>query len=211
VPRLSKVAKKLGCTSEDKLFRLNVLEEDDATGRVKVSYVGYGSECDEWKGRDEIVVIESESDGECAESEGVILQLQPLNLFQVFATNIKSSLVSARKGNPCCRINMPFDCIYFEGLKQRGVLRSSLQKNCYKHIYTLAKLNDILGHRWYIRGLNKHGDFCFVNPSSVQFCLQSTKGIVDYQVSSNGTIWRGTFGSGYRLIFNFVRADGTLA
>jgi len=109
---------------------------------------------------------------------------------------------------------MHFDSIYFEGLNQRGILQLSRQKNCRKHIYTVAKLsklNDILGHRWYIRGLNKHGDFCYVCPSSVQFYLQCTKGIVDYQVSSNGTISRGTFGSGYHLIFSFVRADGTLA
>ena len=167
VPRLSKVTRKTSrSTSEDKLFRLNVLEEDHATGRVKVSYVGYGSECDEWKGRDEVVEIEPESENKCENSsdfEVVISQPQPLNLFQVLATNIKSSLVSTRKGNPCCRINMHFDSIYFEGLKQRGILQLSRQKNCRKDIYTVAKLsklNDIVGHRWYIRGLNKHGDFC---------------------------------------------------
>jgi len=85
------------------LFRLNVLQEDHATGRVKVSYVGYGSECDEWKGRDEVVEIEPESENKCENSsdfEVVISQPQPLNLFQVLATNIKSSLVSTRKGQP---------------------------------------------------------------------------------------------------------------
>jgi len=41
---------------EDQLYEVDVLEEDDETGRVKVHYVGYGEEDDEWKDGSEIVI-----------------------------------------------------------------------------------------------------------------------------------------------------------
>jgi len=45
---------------------------------------------------------------------------QPMNLYEKLATDIKSQLVSYRKRSPNCRICMDFDCIYFDGLVQRG-------------------------------------------------------------------------------------------
>ena len=51
IPVLSKTVKprKVGpSTSFDtKLYRLNVIDKDDANGRVKVRYIGYGEEYDE--------------------------------------------------------------------------------------------------------------------------------------------------------------------
>ena len=86
--------------------------------------------------------------------------------------------------------------------------QDSIQK-----IYTVPKLsnlNDILGQRWYIRGLNERADFCYVNPSTVEFHLQHLPDKVDYQLSTNGTLDSSEFGAGYSLVFSFVREDGTL-
>lgn len=107
---------------------------------------------------------------------------------------------------------MNFDCIYFEGLKQRGSLvpRTKYSK---RQVYTLSKLsslNDILGQRWYIRGLNMSDEFCYIKPSTVEFYLLHTYSKVEYQLSNDGTLSKSFFGAGYNLVINFVREDGTL-
>ena len=42
---------------DDALYELEVLEEDTTNGRVKVHYTGYGSEHDEWRDKNDIVVM----------------------------------------------------------------------------------------------------------------------------------------------------------
>ena len=140
------------------------------------------------------------------------LQMSPLNLYEQLATNIKLQLVSYRKRSPYCRTSMNFDCIYFEGLIQRGLVISRT-KHLKQQVYTvtrLSKLNDILGQRWYIRGLNSSGDFCYVKPNTVEFYLKHMSGKTEYQLLSDGTLSKNTFGAGCCLVFSFVRDDGTL-
>ena len=43
---------------DDTLYELEVLEEDTTNGRVKVHYTGYGSEHDEWRDKNNVVVME---------------------------------------------------------------------------------------------------------------------------------------------------------
>ena len=40
---------------DDKLYDLDIVEEDVLTQRVKVHYIGCGSEDDEWRDKDKIV------------------------------------------------------------------------------------------------------------------------------------------------------------
>ena len=74
-------------------------------------------------------------------------------------------------------------------------------------ISKLSNLSDILGQRWFIRGLNLSGDFCYVKPGTVEFYLQHTDGKVEYQLSSDETLSRSFFWS---LVLSFVCEDGTL-
>ena len=46
---------RLRAKQDDKLYDLDIVEEDVLTQRVKVHYIGYGSEDDEWRDKDEIV------------------------------------------------------------------------------------------------------------------------------------------------------------
>lgn len=224
LPRSSRRLPKRVCVQkkDTKLYRLKSLEQDKSKGLVKISYIGYGSEWDEWRNSEDM----NESD--CASVDASVdstddsaiptthlaspFPKQPLNLYEQLAINIKSQLMSYRKRSPYCRICMVFDCIYFEGL----VLRSSVvprTKHSKRQVYTLSKisnLNDILGERWYIRGLNSAGDFCYVKPGTVEFYLQYLSGKIDYQLSSDGTLNKSSFGVGYNLVFAFVREDGTL-
>ena len=73
-----------------------------------------------------------------------------------------------------CSISMSFDSIYFEGLARRGsnFASSSKVKKQYYTVKVLSNLDDVLGRRWYIHGLNTVGDFCCVIPGSVKFHLK---------------------------------------
>ena len=44
------------------LYRLRILEEDPEKRRVRVRYVGYSDEYDEWRRMDEIVTVDHHED-----------------------------------------------------------------------------------------------------------------------------------------------------
>ena len=54
---------KLRAKRDDKLYELDIVEEDVLTQRVKVHYIGYGSEDDEWRDKDEIVHLKPKLPG----------------------------------------------------------------------------------------------------------------------------------------------------
>lgn len=45
------------------LYELEIVEEDAYTGRVKVHYTGYGSDCDEWRNKEDVVTIQPQIQG----------------------------------------------------------------------------------------------------------------------------------------------------
>lgn len=146
----------------------------------------------------------------CSDSD-ITPPVKQFSLYDKLAYRVKSLLVSYRKGDPTCCISMSFDTIFFDGLIQRGVAVSTSTRVKQKKytLSSLTKLDDILCRRWYIRGLNTAGDFCYVKPGTVTYYLKYSKGRVDYQLKSDGTLDSARFGQGYQLIFKFVREDGT--
>ena len=207
-------------SQSSKLYRLKILEEDkDNPDLVKVGYVGYGSEYDEWRSKKDIVSLAGNDDGseddprEDSEHSDSDLEGPPtmkqFSLYEELAMRIKSMLVSYRKGDPVCCISMSFDTIFFDGLIRRGMVVTSTSRQTKYTLSSLTKLDDILGRRWYIRGLNTAGDFCYVKPGTVNYYLKYSKGRTEYQLKSDGTLASGMFGHGYRLLFKFIREDGT--
>jgi len=119
---------------------------------------------------------------------------------------IKCCLMSDRKRDPLCRICMPFDTLYFDGLARRGTIVKGAK---YYTINKFSSFEDILGCRWFIRGLNSAGDFCYIKPKTVRFHLKEKISRVDYQLKDDGTLTKHFVGVGNTLIFEFVRGDGT--
>ena len=89
--------------------------------------------------------------------------------------NIKSMLVAKRKGDPVCTIVMNFDKVYFKGLIRRSVKTNGRRNRDVYQLSSLSKLDDILGERWYVRGLNANGDFCYVQPKAVKYYFKNAK------------------------------------
>lgn len=160
VPRRTPSTKVNMATSSESstLYRLKILECDDRNQRVKVRYVGYGRKYDEWRKADDIVDL-NESDSSDQETVSLLgrsegrSQLSKFCLFEELACQIKSSLVSNRKADPVCSIVMSFDTLHFEALIWRGAKNGIKGKREIYGLSSLSKLDDLLGERWYIRGL----------------------------------------------------------
>ena len=216
--RVSKPANTNG--SSEKLYRLQVLESDEANALVKVRYVGYDSSYDEWRPASEIIDL-TEEDNTVNESSinpcsAVRVQqefysptVKNFSLYEELRFKIKSLLVSSRRGDPNCCVSMPFDTVHFDGLIRWGVLDKQSKKQGMYLLTALTKLDDILGERWYIRGLNTAGDFCYFQPETVRYQLQFHRGKLDYQLLDDGTLKQCKYGIRYQLIFRFVRNDAT--
>jgi len=191
------------------LYRVKVLESDG--DRVKVSYIGYDSNYDEWRRKDDVIDLDNDDEYDSDVPSACRRQLvTPFSLFEELAHNIKSSLSSQRKGDPCCCIDMSFDSLHFEALAHRGIKKPSKGKTIVYGLSSLSKLSDILGDRWFVRGLNKAGDFCYVEPGTVKFYLKIRKKKLDYQLQEDGTMQMEYFGENQLLIFKFVKSDGVI-
>ena len=130
----------------------------------------------------------------------------------VFSKNLRaklnSPLVSGRKGDPVCSIVVSFDTLRFEALIRRGA--SNGGKWEVYGLSSLSKLDDLLGERWYVRGINSAGDFCYIEPGTVKFYLKCQCQKLDFQLQDDSTMKTQYFGSKHKLVFKFVRSNGTL-
>ena len=194
---------------DDKLYRLRVLEEDNDSDRVKVRYIGYGSEHDEWRAKEDVVVLDDPDSSSSEEYDDIPVakhSFKQFCLYDELGYRIKCCLMSDRKRDPLCRISMPFDTVYFDGLARRGTIFKGAK---YYTIIKFSAFEDILGSRWFIRGLNSAGDFCYIKPKTVRFRLKEKTRRVDYQLKEDGTLTKHFVGVGNTLTFEFVRGDGT--
>ena len=127
------------------LFRLQVIDEDNEL--VKVHYVGYGNEFDEWRSKSDVVDLNEDSlevsEITASPQEVIGAVLKPFSLYEELTYRIKSLLWSSRKGDPICCVSMSFDTIHFDGLIRHGTLVKG-QSSEYT-VTTLTKLDDILG------------------------------------------------------------------
>lgn len=147
------------------LYPIEVLERDVEAKKVKVHYTGYGSSDDEWKDEDEIVQPQAK------------LITPTFNLYQELALKIKMSLQSTRKSNPEDKIVM--DLQFDGGIRQVGILKSRARVEKYT-IKSYSDLDGFLGSKWFIRGLNSNGDFCYVILKTVRFYLSQKIPLVDF-------------------------------
>lgn len=210
-PSSTSISGERNDSSSDKLYRLSIVDRDSENGRVKVRYIGYGAEYDEWRFLNDIIELNDSSSSDeatCAPPVAAVCESR-FCLYKELRDRIKSILCAKRKGDPVCAIVMPFDKVFFEGLLRRGEKTNGQRNREVYQLSSLTKLDDILGERWYIRGLNVAGDFCYIKPRTVKYYLKHGRQKVDYQMQNDGLITKHTFGRNCQLCFHFVRGDGT--
>lgn len=212
----AKVAKE---ADRDKLYPVEIVEQDDSNGRFKVHYIGYSSQYDEWRDNSDVISLNCEHtsqesmDPESARASetNVSLLFPPFSLYNELSVKVKCALSSRRKENPSTRIDMPFDKLLFDGgLKAYGI-PSRLYRGTQRYkIVKYKDLNPLLGPNWHYRGLNCNGDFCFVILNTIEYYLFKRDPLKEY-IPSEGSE-KPTLKSrdlGYMLVFSFVRGDGT--
>ena len=197
---------KRSCTAskKDELYAVTIEERQDT--RVKVHYVGYGSQHDEWRDEADIVPLDvSDTERDCDPVP------RPFSLYSELRNKIKTALSSGRKESPVVRIDMPFDKLQFDGgLKQYGIFVRTFRGIDRYNISHYRDLNVLLGKNWHFRGLNSQGDFCYVIKGTVEFYLHKRHPLQEFFPTEEGVeTLRQTLDLGYMLIFNFVRGDGT--
>ena len=148
--------------TDDSLYPISVQgDKRDSEGRVKVHYIGYGHEFDEWRKPLELINVESS----CVLSE-------KYDFYEDLALHIKSTLMGSRKSNPCVKISMLFDKqIFSEGLAAKGYIHSTSKRIDHYRTTHYSDLNELLGEGWHFRGINSIGDHCYVVPNTVEYYL----------------------------------------
>ena len=177
--------------TKDELYPVEVVARDG--DKVKVHYIGYGDEDDEW--RDIAEIVETQPDVE---------PYVPFDAHRELAYQIVLALDSKHRSDPDVRIELPFDKLLFEGgLKQYGKLLCKSRGHDVYTIQSYSALAPLLGDKWHMRGLNERLNFCYVNLKTVQFHLHKRQNIEVYDFAGKRTI-----PGGYVLVFKFVRMDG---
>lgn len=185
---------------DDALYPVSVVSnEQDSQGRVKVHYIGYGTEFDEWRNPTALIPIESP----CDTSE-------KYDFHEDLALRIKAALTSSRKSNPVIKIAMPFDKqTFLEGLGSVGYKHRQTKQLVWYRIAEFSDLDQLLGKGWHFRGLNLAGDYCYVYPGTTEYYLRRRRPIIQFLPTSSGVPFKTSIPQGYMLHFTFVRGDGT--
>jgi len=185
---------------KDKLYPVEIVGRDG--DRVKVHYIGYSSQYDEWRLSSDLETLKIKD----STRGGQQLELdpyQPFDLHRELAYSIKSSLKGSRN-DPEVRIDMPFHLLLFNGgLKQHGYMLHHGRGHEAMGIENYSDLTPLLVKRWYIRIVNPRKNFCYVNKETVQFWIHRKKDIEEFDDGQPIT-----YKGGYSLVFKFVRMDG---
>ena len=189
---------------KDKLYPVEVVERDpNDANRVMIRYIGYSTIYDEWRNCSEIIDLTR------PDQLPTLTSSLGFSLYDRLASKIKNSLRSSRKSNPVVRIDMDFDYeIYNRDMKTLGQLKEMKGGDEVYSIVHYGDLDTVLGPKWFIRGLNDAGDFCYTILNTVRFYLRKKLPLIDYQPQEDGKIRKMVYSQGYSLVFTFVRGDG---
>ena len=141
----------MAATGNNDLYNIRVVEERG--DKVKVYYVGYRRKFNEWKKRDELVVLDDKST-ELSEDSDNEEAYVPLSLYKILADRIKLSLSSNRRSAPSVRIDIPFNRVMFEGVLAKCGTRKGSGKRVRYTVQEYKALHSILGKGWHWIRLN---------------------------------------------------------
>ena len=87
--------------------------EEDSGDTVKVHYVGYSSNHDEWKNQEEVETVNDIDETETVDYHATAYQ--PFSLYSLNLLIIKQSMSCGQKASPLVNITIQFDLIQFNG------------------------------------------------------------------------------------------------
>jgi hypothetical protein len=189
--------------TDDKLYPVTILEQNAESTMMKIHYVGYSSEYDEWKDLYEVETLESEE---------VDSAYQPYSLYTNLRIKIKQALTCGRKSSPIVNVVMGFDLLQFNGgLKTVGIPFKKVQGVQHYKIKHYRDMNPFLGSSWHFRGLNANGDYGYIEMETVDFCLRKSRTLIEYLPPCHDqTPHECSTDTGFIISFSFVCNYGSI-
>ena len=190
------------------LYEVEINEVDKQRKRLKLHFVGYSEEFDEWRDfysegsyfpfvRLENIYVPGEES----------LQDRREMFHGQLYRAIKRRLWSGRREDPETRIELAVERdVFSTGLAK--ITKSTLERG--KEIYVVKNnriLDSILGAKWDERIFNSNGDFAYVEDDTVRYWLTKKASIEEYKFIG-GQLVKSEIEDNYNLVFSFVRGDG---
>ena len=203
--RASKSTRRKKQQCQQKLFSVEVVEKQDS--RVKVHYIGYSNDFDEWKDESEVEVVAVDSEDLEVLTVDKSTVYKPFSVYDELRIKIKRTLSCNRKVSPSIKITMPFDLVLFNGgLKSAAVPSKKIGGIQYYKIVNYQDLNHLLGANWHYRGININGDYGYVIKETLEFCIRKSRLLVEYVCSCSGdnSPIKSSIDTGHSLIFCFT-------
>lgn len=176
---------------------------DSKANKVKVHYLNYPASMDEWR--------DCSKDPERIGTVTELPVLSPDTLNERFLCflsklqrEIKLNLFSSKQEDPGIRLEVDIEEeIFQEFLK--SVENNSQKRNRFS--VKKEELDLLFSDEWDIRVLNKHLDFCFVMPGTIQFWTRKKSPITEFKIIS-GVPVESQIERELVFVFSFVRGDG---
>ena len=135
-----------------KLYPIEVIES--TRNRVRVHYVGYFSQYDEWKDKSEIEVMNLQPGNVSQDTKDKSDTTAIYDLHKELTVKIKRVLSCNRTTSPNIKVSMLFDILLFNGgLKLAAILS---KRSCGIQYYKINHYKDLyplLGVNWHVRGI----------------------------------------------------------
>ena len=195
----------------NRLYDIEILEEEDY--QVKIHYVGYSSQYDEWIRKSEIQYKPGRPLAARHDNHEPSLD-DPSLVFSALGSSIKQKLIpSGGREDPAVRIQVPCTQKTFQLLKRRG---RSLGKSRARDCFTLRNycdLDDLLGEGWHLRVANANGDFSHVILETIRYYMMRPKPLLDFEPRGRTDLEEIELVPFYTeqptmIVFQFVKKDG---
>ena len=149
-----------------KLYPIEIVATRDT--KVRIHYIGYSDQCDEWREADDLVPINQTSSDNTIQTKVI----KPYNLHIELGIKIKQALMCSKKQSLSVSIDMGFDYLLFKGgLEAAGVAKESTRGIQRYGLERYSDLDHLLGDNWHFRGINDRGDYGYVILDSVEYYL----------------------------------------
>lgn len=195
---------------DNKLYDVEVTEVDKVNKTVKLHFVGFGSQFDEWRpfGGDGVGEYFPflRTERLLAPVEQSVGDREQIFLGLLYR-EIKKKLWSGRREDPEVNIDLNVDHDVF--MKGLGTVKPSIMERG-RMVFPLKSNRDLdvfLGQTWDERILNCNGDFAYVIEGTVKYWLGQRSPITEYKLIG-GQYIKSEIENCYFIAFQFVRGDG---
>ena len=127
-----------------------------------------------------------------------------LSFISKLQREIKLNLFSSKQDDPSVKLEIDVDEDVFQQFLHSIETKS---ENRNKFSVKKEELDSLFSNEWDIRVINKHLDFCYIMPETIQFWTKKKSPISEFKIISDVPI-ESQIERELVFVFSFVRGDG---